>query len=323
MPTTLLAIDDSATMRKVLEITFAGEDFRVVTADGPEAAMAKLRSERPAIVLADVSLDGTDGYALCTRIKAESPGTPVVLLASRQRPYDAARGGSAGADDFAEKPFDTQMLIDKVRRALGAHAGAQPVAAQSPAAARFGQPAKPAATAPMGIPAPAPVGIAMAPRPNLTQPSIQHAPPAAGLTPVPRVVDPRNNTLTFGPSGSSRPSPPHMTAVTGAVPNAPVVPTQGGAMAPNPSAPRTTAFGAPVQRVAPTPVSGVPAQVAAVQTSAQSAMATKLAGLGLTDAQAQAVLALSREVVERVVWEVVPVLAEALIKEEIARLTKE
>ena len=48
---------------------------------------------------------------------------------------------------------------------------------------------------------------------------------------------------------------------------------------------------------------------------------SRLAELGLTQAQIEGVLALSREVVERVVWEVVPVLAETLIKEEIARLT--
>jgi hypothetical protein len=52
-------------------------------------------------------------------------------------------------------------------------------------------------------------------------------------------------------------------------------------------------------------------------------LAGKLEGLGLTPQQADAVMALSREVVERAVWEVVPVIAEALIKEEIARLTKE
>ncbi len=51
--------------------------------------------------------------------------------------------------------------------------------------------------------------------------------------------------------------------------------------------------------------------------------ASKLGGLGLTAAQIEGVLALSRDVVEKVVWEVVPTLAEALIKEEIARLTKE
>ena len=48
----------------------------------------------------------------------------------------------------------------------------------------------------------------------------------------------------------------------------------------------------------------------------------KLSDLGLSTSQADAVLALSREVVERIVWEVVPQLAEALIKEEIQRLTR-
>jgi hypothetical protein len=53
------------------------------------------------------------------------------------------------------------------------------------------------------------------------------------------------------------------------------------------------------------------------------AFADKLSGLGLTREQIQGVLSLSREVVEQVVWEVVPVLAETLIKEEIKRLTSD
>ncbi len=52
-------------------------------------------------------------------------------------------------------------------------------------------------------------------------------------------------------------------------------------------------------------------------------LAGKLKEIGLTPVQVDAVLALSREVVERVVWEVVPVLAETIIKEEITRLTRE
>jgi hypothetical protein len=52
-------------------------------------------------------------------------------------------------------------------------------------------------------------------------------------------------------------------------------------------------------------------------------MAGKLGDLGLSPDQVNAVLALSREVVERVVWEVVPQLAEVLIKEELTRLTRD
>jgi hypothetical protein len=54
-----------------------------------------------------------------------------------------------------------------------------------------------------------------------------------------------------------------------------------------------------------------------------AALKAQLEGLELTRDQVQAVLALSRDVIERVVWEVVPVLAETLIKEEIQRLTRE
>jgi hypothetical protein len=57
--------------------------------------------------------------------------------------------------------------------------------------------------------------------------------------------------------------------------------------------------------------------------AANGYLAGKLDELGLTPAQVEAVLALSKQVIERVVWEVVPPLAETLIKEEIARLTKE
>ena len=52
MASTLLAVDDSVTMRKVLEITFAGPDFRVVTANSPDAAMQKLKGDKPDLVIA-------------------------------------------------------------------------------------------------------------------------------------------------------------------------------------------------------------------------------------------------------------------------------
>jgi hypothetical protein len=81
--------------------------------------------------------------------------------------------------------------------------------------------------------------------------------------------------------------------------------------------PAATPAPAPVAPIAATPA---PSPVAA---AVNGQLAGKLGALGLTQDQADAVLALSREVVEKVVWEVVPQLAEAIIKEEIARLTKE
>ncbi len=93
--------------------------------------------------------------------------------------------------------------------------------------------------------------------------------------------------------------------------------------------PAAAASRPPAVAPAPTPVTGLPLQqreaaqpVAATGARVNGQMAGKLEQLGLTPTQVDAVLALSRDVVERVVWEVVPVLAETIIKEELARLTK-
>ena len=136
MPKTLLAVDDSATMRKVLEITFVGEDFRVVTADSarrPRQIVRRARSLPHRYVLGS-----DDGYALSREIrKRDSPAT-IVLLSSRHNPYDPAKGKDAGADDFMDKPFDTQQMVEKVRKASqlresgGAPASAAPAAATAP-----------------------------------------------------------------------------------------------------------------------------------------------------------------------------------------------
>ena len=75
----------------------------------------------------------------------------------------------------------------------------------------------------------------------------------------------------------------------------------------------------PEEAPAPAPAPAV----AAAATAAMGTLAQKLGGLGLSQAQVEGVLALSREVVEQVVWEVVPDLAETIIREEIRRLTAE
>ena len=139
MPKTLLAVDDSATMRKVLEITFAGEDFRVVSAEGPSGALSGL-GEHPVAAVIDTSLADEDGYALAKELRARDGGLAVVLMASRYSPYDPNRARDAGVDDFIDKPFDTQALIDKVKKALMARDTSRP-AQVAPAAAVTPSPA--------------------------------------------------------------------------------------------------------------------------------------------------------------------------------------
>jgi CheY-like chemotaxis protein len=318
VPKTLLAVDDSATMRKVLEITFSGDDFRVVTAPSAQAALSKM-SEEPSIVLIDTLLGADDGYALSSEIRRRDPRVTILLLSSRHNPYDAAKGRDAGADDFMDKPFDTQQMVDKVKKALAARESG-------------GATAAPAAAAPASVqkPAPSPAAPPVQPQAAAAQR------PAAQPVPAERS---RARTLMFGdrqgPADAPReptPQPPAATSATAGhtKPSAAIYPpSRQPAPAPTPPSAATPAAKPatpqkPVPAAAPTPqptgTAGAPGGVGA---SVNGHLAGKLGELGLSPQQVDAVMALSREVVERVVWEVVPQLAETLIKEEIARLTRE
>jgi CheY-like chemotaxis protein len=303
VPKTLLAVDDSATMRKVLEITFAGEDFRVVAAENASGALALMREEPVAVVI-DTGLGADDGYALAKAVRSRDARVAIVLMASRYNPYDAGRGKDAGADDFIDKPFDTQGFVDKVKKAILARESARAAA-----------PSPPAHAAPAASPAPPHVAPA---------PAFVRSPAAAPSPPVPSVKPvysaQRTHTLSFEggipaapppPAAVSRgPSPGTLPLVTRAP-----VPPQAQAPAPPPE---------PARHAAHTAATAPPrAPEVVVAAAANGQLAHKLGELGLTPQQVEAVLALSREVVERVVWEVVPQLAETMIKEEITRLTKE
>ena len=87
-------------MRKVLEITFAGPDFRVVTANSPDAALQKLKTDKPDLVITDLSLE-PNGYELCKAIKKASPGTP------RHRPLVQAERVRRGQGISGRRPTIT------------------------------------------------------------------------------------------------------------------------------------------------------------------------------------------------------------------------
>lgn len=234
---TLLAVEDSKTMRKVLGITFASGDYEAVLVEDPAQALTQLDELKPDVVLLDVTLGNTTGYDLCRQVKDRAPGTPVMILSSRQQPYDPVRGAEVQADDFIDKPFETEKIRDKVSKLCE------------------GRPSAP---------------MAHSARPLADSPSFLSRPPSIPRTPPP------------------------------AMPPPPAARTEG------PERPTLA-----------------PAHASADSSSVADALRQKLNGLELTAAQTEAVLALSREVVEQVVWEVVPVMAETLIKEELARLTRE
>jgi CheY-like chemotaxis protein len=176
---TLLLADDSVTIQRVIELTFADEDVQVVAVSDGDQAIARLESAPPDIVLADIGMPGRDGYEVARYVK-QSPKLshiPVVLLTGAFEPVDQARASEVGCDGVLAKPFEPQLVIGRVRELLSSEARkpTAPVAAAAPAR----QPAAPAA-------APTPVASSTAST-SSTTPTPAPAEPA--VTPVEAPAD--------------------------------------------------------------------------------------------------------------------------------------
>src|SRR4029079_11248623 len=131
MPKNLLVADDSLTIRKVIGMIFATEDFQVTAVDNGLDAITRSRELRPDVVLADVMMPGKHGYEGCEAIKNDpaTQGIPVMLLAGTFEAFDEARARSARADDHITKPFESQVLLDKVKTLVGQKSNTMPASA--------------------------------------------------------------------------------------------------------------------------------------------------------------------------------------------------
>ena len=121
MPHKLLLADDSVTIQRVIELTFADEDVEVTAVGDGQMAIDRLDVDPPDIVLADVDMPKRDGYEVAAYVKSRPKlaHIPVVLLTGAFEPIDSARAAAAGSSDVLAKPFEPQMVINRVKELLG------------------------------------------------------------------------------------------------------------------------------------------------------------------------------------------------------------
>ena len=117
----LLLADDSMTIQKVVNLTFADEGIDVTSVSDGDAAIRYLESERPDIILADVHMPGANGYQICEYIRShpETAAIPLILLAGSFEPFDEEEARRVGANSSLRKPFESiRGLVEQVSELL-------------------------------------------------------------------------------------------------------------------------------------------------------------------------------------------------------------
>lgn len=360
--------DDSVTIQKVVELTFAETDYQVTALSSGTELLSKLQQELPDLVLCDVVMPDISGYDVCQRIKSD-PATlhvPVVLLTGTFEPFDRERALAAGCDAIVTKPFEARALISTVDQLLSQ--AAPPVAPPSEEelmglGVPEGVPALDFTTTgfdrmvppPEQPPAPPEQGLeltasslqsAVSPPPP-PPPELAHAEsPFGAVAPAPLAGGLEEQSLEQAFAPSSEPEPPVAVPVTEAAapaffPQEPASPPPESHLAAEPAAPAPPAV--TDEEVETVPPGGFPPP-AAVSPSAVGvdtdglvarvveevlrrlppapAAPTGEPRLGDEELErlARRVLELATPLLERIAWEVIPDMAEMLVRQRIAEL---
>lgn len=110
----ILLIDDDPDVRQVMSLLLKKEGYEVDTASRKEEALEKLATAMPSLILLDVLLSGADGRQLCKEIKASEKTRSIPVIMFSGHPGAALQFEMYGADDFIAKPFNTNMLLEKL-----------------------------------------------------------------------------------------------------------------------------------------------------------------------------------------------------------------
>ena len=115
----IMVVDDSRSILATAQ-RFLGDEFEVVQVKNGFSALAAVQDFKPDLRFLDVVMPELDGYNTCLAIKEnpEFADLPIIILSSKDSPFDRAHGEQMGCDDYLTKPFEEADLKEKVAKHL-------------------------------------------------------------------------------------------------------------------------------------------------------------------------------------------------------------
>jgi len=337
----ILLADDSITIQKVVGIIFGADEYSLTVVDNGKEALEKAREIVPDVLLIDAVMPGLSGYEVCETLRTipSLAAKPILLLTGSFEPFDENKAKSCGADDFLAKPFESQQIVAKVKALfeLGtSRASAATLNQTTQDAPSFQAPPE---AEPFDIAAPPSATAAAI---DSTEPAdiwgafIPAAGPAASAVAAETFPEQGDTVAAFAEETGPEPEKTRQTADSQWIP----VEEQTFEFVPeSPSKEQFTAFSEPSFSV-PESAFGdmsaaestylvepaeLPPHVAPVAEPiiAPPPLHAEAGAPAATLSEEQlraAITGASREVIERIVWEIVPDLAEAMIRDAILKI---
>lgn len=121
MAKTILAVDDSASIRQMVSFTLKSAGYDVVEALDGMDGLEKAKARSINLILTDQNMPRMDGLTLIKSLRAlrQYATTPILMLTTESSDTMKAQGRAAGATGWLVKPFDPQKLIEVVRKVIG------------------------------------------------------------------------------------------------------------------------------------------------------------------------------------------------------------
>lgn len=111
--TDILIVEDNKELGGLLCDFLRAENYTVSVAESGEKALSLYEKYGAKLVVLDIMLPGTDGFAVCRKIREES-NTPILIVSAKTEKEDKLNGLVLGADDYIEKPYDIDIMLAKI-----------------------------------------------------------------------------------------------------------------------------------------------------------------------------------------------------------------
>ena len=117
----ILIVDDEPHIVKMLQARLEFQGYGVLVATDGQDGLDKVRSEKPDLIILDISLPKLNGYEVCQALRADEKhkDIPVVMLTASRQALDIMQGMKGGADAYITKPFNSEALLGILRGLLG------------------------------------------------------------------------------------------------------------------------------------------------------------------------------------------------------------